>query len=67
MTRPKYYYPIVEREFVAHSEDGKCLSLQQACPLGRDHRPDSIIYLSPENAVKLRDAITTWLIDAPPS
>lgn len=62
---PKHLYKIENRQLVAYARNGFAITVQQACPLGRDIAPDSCIYLSRTNAEGLRDAINTWLAATP--
>lgn len=62
MAKPKYLYEIDAREFIARSDDGRGLILQQAHPLGGD-RSDAHIFMDRRDAKKLRDAIGQWLAE----
>lgn len=60
MAKPKYFYEIEEHQTVAHTDDARAITVQQA-NLINDKAPDSHIYLNRETAAILRDALDTWL------
>lgn len=62
MGKPKLLYDIEAGVFIAHdrSGDGRCLTLQQAHPLG-GLLPDELIYVNRNEAERLRDVLAAWL------
>jgi hypothetical protein len=62
MSKPKFLYEIVKGETVAHSDDLKCITLQQADLLGSG--PDNHIFLDRANAAAMRDALDAWLAES---
>lgn len=59
MAKP-YYFILDNGKLVAHADDGKCLTVQQAHPL-EGGRPDSLIFLERDDCARLRDALTEYL------